>query len=393
MGSPHDRNRTDEYRLETLAVSRFYHSANHPICQNYVMQFLYLKRRRGNFHLWKIYVALNINMSNPESDKAYTNLAVNKILTAGRLAANEVFAANATINTLTIEDHALVHSATILDAEIDNADILDATIKNLNNETLGTATTNNGLQFNDIQQSIQLNDHRAFMLSNTLNALTAWAGPPAPNPLPMWSAGRTVSISNNTASTTLDIYVTEGYPNATGPVFVVTMAPGDPAFPWPIPTTAGWNGNFSAFPTGSSVVLSGATLAEFGFNQFWHGATPPLRETFDISTVPPGIGTLCSDGPHGFPPDTNNCVFYSRQSGFSTQQSFGYNIGVEIVPPAIVGPVLPAGVTVTCTQSNGDSPDSVGYPNDTAAPKQQTIDYSTTLGYMLNFLDPVVTIP
>lgn len=272
--------------------------------------------------------------------------------------------------------------ALVANATIENAVIQDAEITNLTNEALATASTNNGLQFDDIQQSTALNNHRNFMISNTIAQLSV------PLPLPTFPAGRTVTFNNTTASTTLDVYVTEGYPKATAPVIIATIGPAGGTTTWPIPTTAGWNGNFSAFPTGSPAVLSGATLAEFGFNQLCSGCVPPLRETFDISTVPPGIGTRCNDGPHGFPPNTQNCVFFSRQSGFSTQQSFGYNVGIRIVPPA---GSLPS-ATVTCTQTNGDSPDSVGYPNDTAFPKQQTIEL-VVAGYTVDFLDPVLALP
>lgn len=274
----------------------------------------------------------------------------------------------------------------VTQTSIENADIA-----NLTNNVLGAASTNNGLQNDDIQQQVKLNNHRNFMIDNTIAQLTV------PLALPTFPGGRTVTFNNNTASTSLDIYVTEGYPNAAAPTIIpggAAVAPGGGTVIWPIPTIAGWNGNFTAFPTGSSV-LTGASLAEFGFNQLWSGATPPLRDTFDISTVPPGIGTLCNDGPHGFPPpfppdpagSNPNCVYFSLQSGFSTQQSQGYNLGIRIIPPA---GALPS-ATVTCTQSNGDSPGSIGYPNDTAFPKQQTIEL--TGNYTVDFLDPVIPLP
>jgi hypothetical protein len=262
---------------------------------------------------------------------------------------------------------------------------------NISNNELDTATNNNGLQFNNIQNDVKLNKHRNFMINNTVAHLNS-GGVFAPFP-----GGRTVTFNNMTSSTTLDIYVTEGFPNATAATLIPggsAVTPGAPGVVWSIPTTAGWSGNFTAFPTGSSVTV-GSTLAEFGFNQLWSGATPPLRDTFDISTVPPGIGTLCNDGPHGFPPpfppnppgSNPNCVYYSLQSGFSSQQSKGYNVGIRITPPA---GSLPS-ATVTCTQSNGDSPNSIGYPNDTAFPKQQTIEL--TGSYTVDFLDPVVSLP
>lgn len=273
---------------------------------------------------------------------------------------------------------------------VTQSSITNAEIGDLSNNVLETAAINNGLQYDDIQQQVKLNNHRNFMISNTIAQLTV------PLPLPAFPGGRMVTFNNNTSATTLDIYVTEGYPNAAPPTIIpggAAVAPGGTVM-WPIPTVAGWNGNFTTFPTGSSV-LSGASLAEFGFNQLQSGAVPPLRDTFDISTVPPGIGTLCNDGPHGFPPPfppdppgTNpNCVYFSLQSGFSTQQSQGYNVGIRIIPPA---GSLPS-ATVTCIESNGDSPGSVGYPNDTAFPKQQTIEL--TGSYTVDFLDPVIPLP
>jgi hypothetical protein len=264
-----------------------------------------------------------------------------------------------------------------------------AYIDEIINPVVQTSSSNNGIQFNNIQIQEKLDAHRNFMLNQTIAQLTAG------DPLPTFPSGRTITFYNMTAATTIDIYVTEGYPDSSSATIIPggsAVAPGDNVV-WNIPTTAGWNGNFTAFPTGDPS-LPGATLAEFGLNQLWSGFVPPLRDTFDISTVPPGIGTLCNGGPHGFPPPfppkptTNpNCVYYSLQSGFSTQQSYGYNIGIEIIPPA--GSL--ASQTVICTSPNGDSDNSIGFPLDTAYPKQQTIEL--TGNYTVNFLDPVVSLP
>lgn len=256
------------------------------------------------------------------------------------------------------------------------SNITEATIETLNNMVLNEATVNNGLQFQTTQQETKLNQHRNFMINNTIAQLTAL------QPMPTFTAGRIVTFRNMTSATTLDIYVTEGYPNAKAPTIIPggsAVAPGGAPVMWQIPTTPGWNGNFTAFPTGSQV-MSGSTLAEFGFNQLWSGATPPLRETFDISTVPPGIGTRCSNGPRSL------CVELSRKNGFTNQQSYGYNVGVRITPPTSM--VL-SSQTVTCTEADGDCAQSIGYPNDTAFPKQQTIDYVSAQGYSVDFLDPV----
>lgn len=258
------------------------------------------------------------------------------------------------------------------------------------NSVVQTSSSNNGIQFNNIQNQVKLDAHRNFILSQTVAQLTAG------DPLPTFPSGRTITFNNMTSSTTLDIYLTEGYPNESSAAIISggsAVAPSSSVV-WNIPTTSGWSGNFTAFPTGSPS-LPGATLAEFGLNQLWSGFVPPLRDTFDISTVPPGIGTLCNNGPHGFPPpfppnppgENPNCVYYSLQSGFSTQQSYGYNIGIQIIPPA---GSLPSS-TITCTEQNGDSAESIGFPLDTAYPKQQTIEL--TGNYIVNFLDPVVSLP
>lgn len=244
-----------------------------------------------------------------------------------------------------------------------------------------------GSTLNEIQQQTKLNGYQNFLLTNLYTQLNSG------DPVPSVPTGRSILFQNLTESTTLDIYLTQGYPTVTVPAIITggsAVGPGE-SVTWAVPTIQGWNGNFTAFPSGTPSVV-GATIAEFGLNQLWSGYTPPLRDTFDISTVPPGISTLCNNGPHGFPPNTNNCVYFSRQSGFSNQQSFGYNIGVQILPPT--GGSL-ASETVTCTQTNGLSTGSIGYPNDTAFPKQQTVQClpPPNGNYIVNFLDPVVALP
>lgn len=305
-------------------------------------------------------------MAAASKDQAYSNLVVANTTTTNRIVASTSNFGNTTSD-----------QSNIGLANINLAYIEEAEIGNLTNDSLNLSTINNGLQFHNIQQQVTLSNHQNFILNNTIAQLTAG------NPLPMFGAGRTVTFNNNTSSTTLDIYVTEGYPSASGPTIIPggsSVASGAPGVVWSIPTTAGWSGNFTFYPSGLSPVVGG-TLAEFGFNQLWSGAVPPLRDTFDISTVPPGIGTQCNDGPH------SACSAISLTSGFSSQQSKGFNVGVEIIPPA---GSLPA-QTVICTQVNGNSPNSIGYPNDTAFPKQQTIEL--TGNYIVNLLDPVVTIP
>jgi len=66
-----------------------------------------------------------------------------------------------------------------------------------------------------------------------------------------------------------------------------------------IPNIYNWQGNFNVLPTGDKCPNNnaGPTLAEFGINQIWANYNPPLRDTFDISTVPATIGNLlCTNG-------------------------------------------------------------------------------------------------
>ncbi len=204
--------------------------------------------------------------------------------------------------------------------------------------------------------------------------------------LPPITPGRTITFHNGTAGTDLDLYLTVGGTNPQPIKMLATITTVGPDYVWPIPDDIyGWSGNFTTMPAGipPPQFNAGPTNAEFGLNQYWHGATPDMRDTFDISTVPPGIGSSVDNGPR------SAAVAASRAAGFTIQQSFNYNVGVEIVS-SVVGGVLPT-VTVTCTVTNGDSPDSIGYPNDTAVPKQQT--GVATGDYTINFLDPVVSLP
>lgn len=321
-------------------------------------------------------------MSQPFSDNSLTNLSVTGVVVAPRVVSQSgIFgtteAVDAQFNSASIGD-AILENATI-----DNVHINNAVIESITNEPLNTAVLNNGLQFDNIQQQEKINNHRNFLLSNTIAQLTAGL------PLPTFPSGRTITFNNMTSSTVLDFYLTIGYPQATPAAIIPggsAVAPGAPGVLWTIPAIQGWSGNFSAFPTGTGPFQSG-TLVEFGLNQLWSGATPPLRDVCDISNVPAGIGTLCNLGPHIGPPANNNCQYFSLQSGFSNQQSLGYNIGARITPT----PGSLQSQTVTATSTNGDSPESIGFPNDTAYPKQQTIEL--TGNFIVDFLDPVVPFP
>jgi hypothetical protein len=266
----------------------------------------------------------------------------------------------------TLPAGSLIYDPTSTDLTISNGSTIQSTSQ--------FPVVDNASQNTYIQSANKTTDTLSFMLAN-LYTHTA-SGAPFP-PIP---TGRTITFNNNTSATTIDIYMTKGAPGALPAAIIAggnALAPTGIAI-WNIPTDPSWNGNFMAVPTGTPPI-SGATLAEFGLNQLWSGSVPPLRDTFDISTVPPGLGNQGANGPH------STCVQISSKyiPAFTTQQTYGYNIGIEIIPPS---GSLPS-QTVTCNQANGDSPNSVGYPNDTAYPKQQTIE--CTGNYIINFIDPV----
>lgn len=200
--------------------------------------------------------------------------------------------------------------------------------------------------------------------------------------------GRTITFNNMTASQNLDLYLTVGGTNPKPITQLTTLTAGGAPYVWAISDTLyNFQGNFTTMPAGVAPPQynAGPTLAEFGLNQVWKGATPELRDTFDISTVPPGIGTCCNNGPR------SAAVQASLNAGFTQQQAYNYNVGIQIMPPVGGGIILPQAVNVTCTDTNGDCAQSIGFPNDTANPKQQTRD---ALGnYVVNFLDPVVSLP
>ena len=178
--------------------------------------------------------------------------------------------------------------------------------------------------------------------------------------------GRTVTIRNQTAATPLVAYVTVGRATTA----LGTLNPAE-SLMWPISTTFYDQAVFTAWPVGVPSML-GATAWDLLANQLGTGAT---QDTYGISTVPPGIGTRFPNGPRAA------AVQASRDAGFSDQQSFGYNFGITVTPPA-------PGVIVTCNVTDGNSPEAITYLLDTGAPKQQTHD--STGSYILDFIDPVV---
>lgn len=192
------------------------------------------------------------------------------------------------------------------------------------------------------------------------------------------TTGRTVTfINNSTMSTSATIYLTVGAPNPEPPTLIATLPIGG-TYSWAIPGVLNWSGNFQFWKVGSGPA-PGASLIELGTDQQWKGIVG-LRDTFDISNVPPAI-----------PPDLNNgprsaCVAYAAAQGFSTQQSRGYSCGLTLIPPAQDPdqPIMPR-QTVTSNVATGDSAESIGYPNDTAYPKQQTIE--ATGNYIVQIVD------
>ena len=100
------------------------------------------------------------------------------------------------------------------DGVFNNLIARSAQINNLTNNVTSTSSLNNGLQFQNIQDQVKINNHRNFMINNTIAQITAGL------PLPIFPGGRTVTINNMTSVTTLDIYLTEGYPNAIPPTII-----------------------------------------------------------------------------------------------------------------------------------------------------------------------------
>jgi hypothetical protein len=183
-------------------------------------------------------------------------------------------------------------------------------------------------------------------------------------------------IFTNTSNTTLDIYYTAGAPVPAAPTVIATLVKTVGTFTWPIPTVHNVSGNFFAVPTGKPAIR-GATLFEFGFNQVYPGDAV-LRNTYDISTVPPIAPEPTST--------RAECVSASLLAGFSDAQSHGYNFGISLVPPVSVEVgFLSTPVSVAVT--SGVSAGAIGFPLDTAYPKQQTIH--TVGDYALAFTNPV----
>ncbi len=209
---------------------------------------------------------------------------------------------------------------------------------------------------------------------------------------PPITQNRTITHYNQSGQT-IDLYLTLGN-NGSTIQKIATISNGN-NYIFNIPNNIyNWIGNFNVLPTGNKCPNNnaGPTLAEFGLNQIWAGSNPPLRDTFDISTVPAGIGNLlCSDGQAC----RNQAVKLSQSTGLYTlQQSYNYNFGCKIVPP--IGTQIPSGnlQTVICTNTLGYPSDAIGYPLDTALPKQQTGSAMPNIAgnYCVYWVGPVVSL-
>lgn len=305
----------------------------------------------------------------PQRDQAYSNFRVSKNLAVGgRVTTNQAVIGNLQSN-----------SASTNNLAVSGGNIGDILMNNGNGNAvwsgemtfLSQAASDSGI---DTYSQLQINKTANFNLNSIIQLVATGGSAPA------FPTGRTITFQNQSTSA-LDLYLTVGYPSASGPTLLTTLTTsgGSATYVWNIPSIYGWSGNFSAYVSGISP-FQGSTRVEFGLNQIWTGYSPVFRDTFDISCVSPGIGSQFPNGPR------SACVALSQQNGFSVQQSYGYNVGVQIVPTNSGSLEFQ---TVTCTTSNGDSADSVGYPNDTAYPKQQTVQCLNNAAYAVNFLDPV----
>jgi hypothetical protein len=299
----------------------------------------------------------------PPRDLALTNLAVRETLTVkGKLVSNAVW------SVLNVTSQLNIPGGNSGDVLVNDGNGNAAWSNQVS--FLTDQVTNTGV---DTYQQTKLNKTLNFNLSNLTSFIAAG------DPLPSFPTGRTITLTN-LSSVAIDVYLTVGYPTSSGATLLTTLSTsgGESTLVWDIPSVYGWSGNFAGYVSGTGP-FQGSTLAEFGLNQVWTGFSPVFRDTFDISTVPPGIGSSYPNGPR------SSCVALSQQNGFSVQQSYGYNVGIEIIPSNAGSLEFQ---TVTCTSTNGDSDDAVTYPNDTAYPKQQTVECLNNASYTVNFKNP-----
>jgi hypothetical protein len=207
----------------------------------------------------------------------------------------------------------------------------------------------------------------------SLQAYGLYTTTESPNP----PSSRTVTFNNLVSTTAINVYVTVGGTNPSGPTLLTTLPATSGTHVWNIPNTLNWSGNFQFWPVTSGPTTqpqAGSTLIEMGLNQKWKGLTE-LRDTFDISEVPPGLGSEFANGPR------DGAIAFSAANGFNTQQSQGYSVGLTITPPnsSVSGqPALPTFPSSTipyntvgpaqntwATSANYNAIGAITYPNDT----------------------------
>lgn len=217
---------------------------------------------------------------------------------------------------------------------------------------------------------------------------------------PPMEKGRTITHINKT-STPLDLYLTIGGANPQPIKLIAKLEPngksGD-TYVFHIldydigdkPIGYNLSYNFNVLETGKPIPKynAGPTLAEFGTNQIWAGFVPDLRDTFDISCVPAGIGNLlCNNGQAC----RDKAVELSLGAGYTQQQAYNYNVGCKIIPPT--NTAIPSGNLETVSITNSKAPYSsqaIGFPLDTAVPKQQTGRASGN--YIVEWIGPIVSL-
>lgn len=255
---------------------------------------------------------------------------------------------------------------------------------------------------NNTQEIYQLTNYNdKLLLKNTnyqnlnLRSLTTIAN--SNNNTPEMKTGRIITHLNLT-SQFLDLYVTIGGISPHGITFLKTLEPLIGTYVYDIkdydisnnPIGYNLSYNFNVLKSGDPIpeYNAGPTLAEFGVNQIWSGFVPELRDTFDISCVPAGIGNLlCDDGQIC----RDIAVNLSLKAGYTQQQSYNYNVGCKIIPPTKTA--IPSGNLQTVSITNPKAPFTsqvIGFPLDTAIPKQQT-GYASG-NYNVEWINPIVSL-
>lgn len=234
------------------------------------------------------------------------------------------------------------------------------------------------------------NNSQNFALRNILNLIDNGTN------LPKMIKGRKITHTNNT-NKNLDLYVTIGGldPQPIKKIATLEKNGGEHVFDildYDKDKAIGYNAsyNFNVLIEGSKIPThnAGPTLAEFGTNQIWAKSTPELRDTFDISCVPVGIGNLLCDDKQTC---RNKAINLSKKAGYTQQQAYNYNVGCKITPPKETA--IPEGNLKTVSITDSKAPylsQAITYPLDTALPKQQT--GSAKGSYKVSWIEPVVSL-